>query len=476
MKQKQKRKHLENPYSPPTAKKSRANLNLQDLQYKHKAVPLTSAQAAKRVSSSSSEYFSCISSEDKLNVAGTSKLDTYDPPAGCSLEDNPPVSEASGSSESECLSCWSSLCHRSSAEILKKRRDATEPSHSSPQEEDNVVVSERVSDNKSTLLNTDEDIPPPGPSGLAQGHGQTAGDSDSEYFSCVSSPYKLIHSELWKSQEDVPQPESSAVVPPSRETAGKNSSASEYSSCVSIEETKLIPAKEDGVPQTHQDVSCVGHSEEYETSSPFPHVSFPFHLVHGPKPSVSSVHTEEEELMKVYYMRVQMKRGVAVLCHPEEGLEPPSKKTKIEEMTFHEKIQAEVTPSHVGTKELLTDSESSWNDEAQEEEEEADSPAEPPAVEEHSRAKTPEWLVALDSGFRCMACCRVFPSLEALQEHVRHGVSEGFSCHTFHLALTWLKNKNREEKEKSKQMKNTKKTTCRCQKEKHFGMKLSSCK
>ncbi|XP_073734668.1 protein FAM170A-like isoform X4 [Callorhinus ursinus] len=397
MKQKQKRKHLENPYSPPTAKKSRANLNLQDLQYKHKAVPLTSAQAAKRVSSSSSEYFSCISSEDKLNVAGTSKLDTYDPPAGCSLEDNPPVSEASGSSESECLSCWSSLCHRSSAE-------------------------------------------------------------------------------LWKSQEDVPQPESSAVVPPSRETAGKNSSASEYSSCVSIEETKLIPAKEDGVPQTHQDVSCVGHSEEYETSSPFPHVSFPFHLVHGPKPSVSSVHTEEEELMKVYYMRVQMKRGVAVLCHPEEGLEPPSKKTKIEEMTFHEKIQAEVTPSHVGTKELLTDSESSWNDEAQEEEEEADSPAEPPAVEEHSRAKTPEWLVALDSGFRCMACCRVFPSLEALQEHVRHGVSEGFSCHTFHLALTWLKNKNREEKEKSKQMKNTKKTTCRCQKEKHFGMKLSSCK
>ncbi|XP_073734667.1 protein FAM170A-like isoform X3 [Callorhinus ursinus] len=432
MKQKQKRKHLENPYSPPTAKKSRANLNLQDLQYKHKAVPLTSAQAAKRVSSSSSEYFSCISSEDKLNVAGTSKLDTYDPPAGCSLEDNPPVSEASGSSESECLSCWSSLCHRSSAEILKKRRDATEPSHSSPQEEDNVVVSERVSDNKST--------------------------------------------QLWKSQEDVPQPESSAVVPPSRETAGKNSSASEYSSCVSIEETKLIPAKEDGVPQTHQDVSCVGHSEEYETSSPFPHVSFPFHLVHGPKPSVSSVHTEEEELMKVYYMRVQMKRGVAVLCHPEEGLEPPSKKTKIEEMTFHEKIQAEVTPSHVGTKELLTDSESSWNDEAQEEEEEADSPAEPPAVEEHSRAKTPEWLVALDSGFRCMACCRVFPSLEALQEHVRHGVSEGFSCHTFHLALTWLKNKNREEKEKSKQMKNTKKTTCRCQKEKHFGMKLSSCK
>nr|XP_035945811.1 protein FAM170A-like isoform X3 [Halichoerus grypus] len=440
MKQKQKRKHLESPYSPPTAKKSRANLNLQeDLQCKHKAVTSASAQAARRASSSSSEYLSCISSEDRLSVAGISKLCTCDPTPGCSLEDSPLVSEArSGSSESEYFTCYSSLYHLSSAEVL----------------------------------NTDEDIPPPGPSGLAQGHGQTAEDSDSD---CVSSADKLIHSEFWKSQEDVPQPESSVVVPPRSETAGENSSASEYFTCVSSI-SKLIPAKEGGVPQTHQDVSCVGHSEEYGTSSPFPHTSFPFHLVHDPTPSVSSVHTEEEELMKVYYMHVQMKRGVAVLCDPEEGLEPPSKKTKIEEMTFPEKIQEEVIPSHVCTKEFLTDSESSWNNEAQEEKEEADCPAEPPTVEECSRAKTPEWLVALDSGFRCMACCRVFPSLEDLQEHVQHGVSEGFSCHTFHMALTWLKNKNRREKEKSRQTKNTKKTTYRCQKKKHFGMKLSSYK
>nr|XP_035945806.1 protein FAM170A-like isoform X1 [Halichoerus grypus]XP_035945807.1 protein FAM170A-like isoform X1 [Halichoerus grypus]XP_035945808.1 protein FAM170A-like isoform X1 [Halichoerus grypus] len=480
MKQKQKRKHLESPYSPPTAKKSRANLNLQeDLQCKHKAVTSASAQAARRASSSSSEYLSCISSEDRLSVAGISKLCTCDPTPGCSLEDSPLVSEArSGSSESEYFTCYSSLYHLSSAEVL----------------------------------NTDEDIPPPGPSGLAQGHGQTAEDSDSD---CVSSADKLIHSgknapcqhpclfwkkllkdlngkmknlrkmqkyvsrrvwlKFWKSQEDVPQPESSVVVPPRSETAGENSSASEYFTCVSSI-SKLIPAKEGGVPQTHQDVSCVGHSEEYGTSSPFPHTSFPFHLVHDPTPSVSSVHTEEEELMKVYYMHVQMKRGVAVLCDPEEGLEPPSKKTKIEEMTFPEKIQEEVIPSHVCTKEFLTDSESSWNNEAQEEKEEADCPAEPPTVEECSRAKTPEWLVALDSGFRCMACCRVFPSLEDLQEHVQHGVSEGFSCHTFHMALTWLKNKNRREKEKSRQTKNTKKTTYRCQKKKHFGMKLSSYK
>uniref|UniRef100_A0A452UVS5 Protein FAM170A n=1 Tax=Ursus maritimus TaxID=29073 RepID=A0A452UVS5_URSMA len=292
----------------------------------------------------------------------------------------------------------------------------------------------------------------------------------------------LFHSpEFWKSQEDAPQPESSVAVPPSSETAGEKSSVSEYFSCVSSL-SKLVPANEDGKGNTQVrsehgwEVQLSCSAQECETSSPFPHVSFPFHLVHDPEPSTSSVHTEKERLMKVYYMHVQMKRGVAVLCDPEEGLEPPSKKTKIEETTFPEKVQAEVTPSHACTKELLTDSESSWNNEAQELKEEADSLAEPPAVEECSRAKTPEWLVALDSGFRCMACCRVFPSLEVLREHVKHGVSEGFSCRTFHLALTWLKNKKRVETEKTSQTKNTKKTTHRCQKEKHFGMKLSSSK
>lgn len=58
------------------------------------------------------------------------------------------------------------------------------------------------------------------------------------------------------------------------------------------------------------------------------------------------------------------------------------------------------------------------------------------ALEECSRAKTPEWLAALDSGFQCMSCYRIFPSLEDLQKHMEHGISEGFSCYAFHLA--WL--------------------------------------
>ncbi|XP_072696804.1 uncharacterized protein [Canis lupus baileyi] len=415
--------------------------------------------------SSESEYFSCYSSLSHLSSAGISKSSKFDPPPGHSLEDNTLVPVAKGeSSESEYFSCYSSLSHLSSAEILKKQKDTPQPGESTSQEEHSAVVSSDlpcVSDNKNTVLNTDEDILLSGPSGLAQGHSQRAEVSDSEYISRISPADKLFDREFWKNQENVPQPES-YVVSLGSEIAGEKSSSSEYV-CIS-------PS---GSHQKHQDVSHPGQSEQHETSSPFPYVSFPFHLVSSTQPSEPSVQPQKERLMKIYYMHVQMKRGVAVLSDSEEEQEPPSKKARLEEMAFPEKVHTEVTPSHVCTKELLTGSESSWNSEAQEEKEEAVSPAETPAVEECSRAKTPEWLVALDSGFRCMGCCRVFPSLEALQEHVQHGVTEGFSCHTFHLALAWLKSKkNRAKKRRGE---NTGKRTHRGQKEHHSGMNMSSC-
>eukprot|EP00071_Canis_lupus_P047332 XP_022280889.1 uncharacterized protein LOC102151636 isoform X2 [Canis lupus familiaris] len=454
--------------------------------------------------SSESEYFSCYSSLSYLSSAGISKSSKFDPPPGHSLEDNTLVPVAKGeSSESEYFSCYSSLSHLSSAEILKKQKDTPQPGESTSQEEHSAVVSSDLpcasdnknteilkkqkdtpqpgestsqeehsavvssdlpcaSDNKNTVLNTDEDILLSGPSGLAQGHSQRAEVSDSEYISRISPADKLFDREFWKNQENVPQPES-YVVSPGSEIAGEKSSSSEYV-CIS-------PS---GSHQKHQDVSHPGQSEQHETSSPFPYVSFPFHLVSSTQPSEPSVQPQKERLMKIYYMHVQMKRGVAVLSDSEEEQEPPSKKARLEEMAFLEKVHTEVTPSHVCTKELLTGSESSWNSEAQEAKEEADSPAETPAVEECSRAKTPEWLVALDSGFRCMGCCWVFPSLEALREHVQHGVTEGFSCHTFHLALAWLKSKkNRAKKRRGE---NTRKRTHRGQKEHHSGMNMSSCK
>ncbi|CAK7293707.1 Protein FAM170A [Vulpes lagopus] len=419
-----------------------------------------------KAESSESEYFSCYSSLSHLSSAGISKSSKWVPPPGHFLEDNTLVPEAKAeSSESEYFSCYSSLSHLFSAEILKKQKDTTQPGESTSQEENNAVVSSDLpcaSDNKNTeFLNTDEDIVLPGPSGLAQGYSQRAEVSDSEYISCITSADKPFDREFSKNQENVPQPES--VVSSGSEIAGAKTSSSEYV-CIS-------PS---GSHQKHQDVSHPGQSEQHETSSPFPYVSFPFHLVSSTKPSEPSVRPQKERLMKIYYMHVQMKRGVAVLSDPEEEQEPPSKKARLEEMTFPEKVHTEVTPSHVCTKELLTGSESSWNSEAQEEKEEADSPAETPAMEECPRAKTPEWLVALDSGFRCMGCCRVFPSLEALQEHVQHGVTEGFSCHKFHLALAWLKSKkNRAKKRRGE---NTRKRTHRGQKEHHSGMNMSSCK
>jgi hypothetical protein len=107
---------------------------------------------------------------------------------------------------------------------------------------------------------------------------------------------------------------------------------------------------------------------------------------------------ECDGVMKVYYMHVQMKRGVAVLPDT-EGLMPTQKKMRIEEIMFPEKAHTEVYHSYVPTVELLDDSEFSLDNEAQEEKEEAHSPTEPVVPKESSRARTPEWLVALDHGY-----------------------------------------------------------------------------
>ncbi|XP_032191337.1 protein FAM170A-like isoform X2 [Mustela erminea] len=279
-----------------------------------------------------------------------------------------------------------------------------------------------------------------------------ASSSSSEYFSSNSLENKLTGTEFKTTQEDAAHPKSSAVVPPGGEAAEQQSSASQYYSCFSSL-SQIIQDNEDGAPQTDQLVSC---SKKCETSSHFLYSSFTLQLANDPKPSVSSANTEEETFMNVYYMNVRTKRGVAVLNDEQESLEPPTKKTKKEKKTFSD-LQGAVTPSCT-TKEPPTCSASRHTVEEQEKGKEADSPPVPPAAEEYPRAKTPEWLVALNSGFRCMACCRVFPSLEVLQEYVKHGVREGFSCHTFHLTLTLLKRKKRVEKEKSRQTKNTKNT------------------
>ncbi|KAI5177768.1 hypothetical protein MUG91_G383n7 [Manis pentadactyla] len=253
--------------------------------------------------------------------------------------------------------------------------------------------------------------------------------------------------EFQNSQEDSPQPEARVVVPDRSQTPGEESSVSEYFSCVSSS-GKLLDAAEDGgggggILQWHQyilqtqplEMTLPEVLEERQASSDSTQDPFPPYLGTAP-------------VKEIYYRPVQMKRGVAVSWDEVEVLQPASKKTKRESAFFEEAEkkgeEASDIWSRLSTRELVDVSDYS---EASEEREQPGSAVEPPAQEESPRAETPEWLVALDSGFRCLGCCRVFPSLEVLQDHVDNAVREGFSCRVFHRILAWLNDKKEEAKE-----------------------------
>lgn len=201
--------------------------------------------------------------------------------------------------------------------------------------------------------------------------------------------------------------------------------------------------------------------EESECSLLLAYNQLPIYLANNP--CTSSKKRKRERIMKVYYMHVRMMRGVAVLEDTEDERQPPRKKTKIKNIAFPETIHTEDKLSVVSTKELLTESDLSFDGVdlsfdgvVQEASEDNDRPIYLPPLETISRAKTPEWLVAHDRGYRCMACCRVFPSLEILQDHVQNGIKEGFSCHSFHVALNCLRRKNRNRKKKYTKRRETK--------------------
>uniref|UniRef100_G1QAB9 Family with sequence similarity 170 member A n=1 Tax=Myotis lucifugus TaxID=59463 RepID=G1QAB9_MYOLU len=230
-------------------------------------------------------------------------------------------------------------------------------------------------------------------------------------------------------QWDVPQTQSFMEAPGYSQAAGENASSSEYFTCVSS------PSK---LPRLNEDVpSCQsqGHAVRPRVKSPPTHESL--EITSSPPASnkerfMSSVHGTDRRVMKVYYMHVQLKRGVAALCETEEGWEPPSKKTKMEEMTYIEEVHKDVPLSHMPGKNLPIDPEPSVDSGDQEKREKADCSPRPPNLGGYRRV--PLWKV-LHRGFRCMACCHVFPSLALLQAHVENGIREGFSCHVFHRAM-----------------------------------------
>ncbi|XP_036301015.1 protein FAM170A-like [Pipistrellus kuhlii] len=327
---------------------------------------------------------------------------------------------------------------------------------------------------------TQEDVPQPQSFMETQGCQQAAGEnaSTSEYFSCVSLPSKLSHHDEdgfhqlqqnvsylgdlnmpvsqstrkwkimeghtggpWSTQEDVPQHQSFMETQGCQQAAGENASTSEYFSCVSSP-SKLSHHDEDGIKETPvpKDLVQMDMSSDYlDTSS-----------------SSHSSSNKESGLRKIYYMRVQMKRGVAVLYHTEFGWEPPSKRIKMEKMIYTTAVHRNAPLSHTSGENLLNDPEPRVDSPAQEKREKAGWCAAPSTPVFYRRVPLQR---PLDSGFRCLACCHVFASLAALQQHVEHGVQEGFSCHLFHRAMARLKKRKRKNKKLVK-------STLSCQEEK----------
>ncbi|KAL1773929.1 FAM170A isoform X1 [Sigmodon hispidus] len=192
-----------------------------------------------------------------------------------------------------------------------------------------------------------------------------------------------------KSQEDDTQPESPGVAKAQSPGVEEVSSASEYFSCVSS----------------------------------------PHKLIQRSKGA---------RLLGCDTLWVQMKKGVAVSWDTTETSESQEKQPRMEETTLPEVVWVGTPPSEVSTRNLLSDSEPSGEEKEHEEKPESDSPPGSPTLKERPRAKTPDWLVTTENGFRCMACCRVFLTIENLQEHVKYGIMEGFSCHVFHLTMAQL--------------------------------------
>ncbi|XP_012324294.2 spermatogenesis-associated protein 46 [Aotus nancymaae] len=48
------------------------------------------------------------------------------------------------------------------------------------------------------------------------------------------------------------------------------------------------------------------------------------------------------------------------------------------------------------------------------------------------------WHLAQHNGYKCAACCRLYPTLDFLKSHIRRGFREGFSCKVYYCKLKAL--------------------------------------
>ncbi|KAI5282865.1 hypothetical protein MUG91_G1013n1, partial [Manis pentadactyla] len=295
------------------------------------------------------------------------------------------------------------------------------------------------------------------------------GPCESEYYTSDSSLDSASCAEIFKKQKHIGEPGNL----PQKEL--ENTSTSDYPSSLSDYENSEVTELPEDVPRVgalemtppqvweEREASSSSSSPSSSPSSSSPSASSspsssassstssPVPVSQQGESSLFPQHMDTAPIREIYYRRVFLKRDVTVWWGGVEVLEPTSKKTKLVQCVFSQVAQktsgAFLTPksqnaflrrpSYVSPPKRLTDMECSSYNNALQGRELAGSAGEPPA-QEGSRAKTPQGLGTLDSGFRCLGCYQVFRSLEVLQAHVENAARERFSCHVFNRAFAQM--------------------------------------
>lgn len=124
------------------------------------------------------------------------------------------------------------------------------------------------------------------------------------------------------------------------------------------------------------------------------------------------------------YTHVQTVRGVAVAWETDDGFEPVTRKPLIREAEFIKRQRRKGSSF-----EMASNTDLRWELEACKHYlPQTEDPVD--CCMQELRAP-PDWLITTNHGLRCVACCRVFPTLEALLDHAQHGLRDGFSCQIF---------------------------------------------
>nr|XP_010600783.1 protein FAM170B-like [Loxodonta africana] len=157
--------------------------------------------------------------------------------------------------------------------------------------------------------------------------------------------------------------------------------------------------------------------------------SFPSSSTEQTSHSSSYRATSEKRWVRcAYFTKVRTVKGVAVPWQTKISFAPVGKMPQVFEAELSEESTIGSGPSLANTESLVSTLEP-WQEGPQ-----TCTPDPTEQGEEHGetpRAATPEWLVTREHSFRCVACCCVFESREALVAHAEHGVSQGFSCRVF---------------------------------------------